>query len=76
LVDKSKINLKSKSEIDAEDYFKSLSSTCSKIKYGIAKSENGEGTLDSKYDDSIKLEGSKLTLNLEDSDTITFYLTA
>ena len=76
MVDKTKINLKAKSKIDAEDYFKSSSSHCSKIKYDIAKSKKRTGSLDSKYNDSIKLEGSKLTLDLEDSETIKFYLTA
>jgi hypothetical protein len=76
LVDKTKINLKAKSKIDAEDYFKSSSIHCSKIKYDIAKGKKRTGALGSKYDDSIKLEGSKLTLDLEDSETITFYLTA
>jgi len=32
--------------------------------------------LDSKYADSIKLEDSKLTLNLEGTESITFYLMA
>jgi len=56
-------------------HFNSSSSSCKSFKYSIV-SANKASNLDSKYAESIKLEDSKLTLNLEGTESITFYLMA